>query len=196
MPADDVFELNIDMTISGQNVVNVHHFIQSGVDGTGTWQDALLSVWQDNFKTPLRNCMVQAVTIVQTRMRRLQPTQTQQTIVLDGAIGDILSPALPPHLAVLLRQRAFPTGRKGTGGVKIVGIPDTGVADGRLNEAYKNLVATYGDVSEADITDGATGYTFRAGVLSQVDNVFRAIEKSQVTPRVVTVHSRQIGVGQ
>lgn len=196
MPASDIFELNVDMTWNGQNCVNVHHFTQVGADGSGTWQAALQSVWEDNYKAPLLDMMVTAVLVVQTRMRRLFPTQTQQTIVSVAENGDLLDIGVPTHCAVLLRQRGFPTGRKGTGGVKLCGAPAGEVLNGRITVAHAAKVATYGNVSEANIVDGATGYTFRSGVLSQVDDVFRAIEKSQVTPRVVTVHSRQIGVGQ
>lgn len=196
MPANDIFELNVDMTWAGQNCVNVHHFIQKGVDGTGTWQAGLLAVWNANYKAPLLAMMVTAVEIVQIRMRRLLPTQTQQTITAVGENGDILDTGVPTHCAVLLRQRGFPTGRKGTGGVKLCGLPDSAVLNGKLTVAAAALVTTYGNVSEADVVDGASGYSFRSGVLSQVDDSFRAIEKSQVTPRVVTVRSRQIGVGQ
>ena len=196
MPADDVFELNVDMTWGGQNCVNVHHFIQVGGDGTGTWQAALLSVWEDNYKALLLDMMVTAVNIVQVRMRRLLPTQTQQTITTVGETGDILAIGVPTHCAVLLRQRGFPTGRKGTGGVKLCGLDETEVLNGRITVAQAAKVTAYGNVSESNITDGATGYVFRSGVLAQSDDTFRAIEKSQVTPRVVTVRSRQKGVGQ
>lgn len=196
MPANDVYELSVDMTYGGQNIVNVHHFVQNGVDGTGTWQDALMQVWTDNFKGPLSDLMVGTVTIVQVRMRRLKVGQTQQTTVAVGLAGQIMSNGLPTHCAVLIRQRAFPTGRKGTGGVKITGVPIDNVENGQIDLALATLCQTYANISEEDITDPGSGFDFRAGVLSQVDDVFRAIEKSQVTPRVVTVQSRQIGVGQ
>lgn len=195
MAANDVFELSVDMDFGQQNCVNVHHFIQNGVDGTGIWQDALTSVWEDSYEASFLALMTTAVNVVQLRMRRLLPTQTQQTIVSVGELGTHLGASLPTHLACLLRQRGFPTGRKGTGGVKICGVPTSEVLNGKITVAYAAKVTTYGNISEADIVDGATGYSFRSGVLAQSDDTFRAIEKSQVTPRIVTVHSRQIGVG-
>lgn len=196
MPVDDIFELNVDMTIGGQNCVNVHHFIQRDVDGTGSAIDALSAVWTADYKTSLLALMVSTVNIVQLRIRHLLPIQTQQTIIAVGSVGTHAGQALPTYLATLLRQRGFPTGRKGTGGVKIVGTPHGEVLNGRITVAYAAKVTTYGNISEADVTDAGSGYVFRSGVLAQSDGSFRAIEKSQVTPRVVTVHSRQIGVGQ
>jgi len=195
MPANDVFELTVDMTHNGQNLANVHHFTQIGGDGTGTWQDALKQIWIDSYRAALKAMMVTAVNIVQIKVRRLFPTQTQSTTTAIGEAGDIIGVGLPTHAAVLLRQRGFPTGRKGTGGVKICGVPIGAQTAGRLSSAAAALVKTYGDVSESDITDGGSNYTMRAGVLSNVDNVLRKIQKSIVTPRIVTVHSRQVNVG-
>jgi len=195
MPADDIFELGVDMTHAGQNVSNVHHFKQIGADGTGTWQDALLQIWQDNYKALLKALMVTAVEIIQVKVRKLFPTQTQQQALAVAENGTVLDTGLPPHAAALVRQRAIPTGRKGTGGVKIVGVPTQEVEDGRITVSYRNQLESYGNVSEADITDPTSGYVMRSGVLSKVDNSFRSIVKSMATPRIVTVHSRQINVG-
>ncbi len=196
MPANDIFELQVNMTHSGQNVTNVHHFIQVGVDGTGTWQDALKQIWLDNYKDILRALMVVAVNIVEIKLRKLFPVQTQQTASNIGEAGLVLTTGMPTHAAALIRQRATPSGRKGTGGVKICGVPIAEVDEGKISESYRDDMLTYGNISESDITDGGSGYTFRSGVLSNVDNVLRKIVKSMPTPRIVTVHSRQIGVGQ
>lgn len=196
MPALDIFELSVDMTYQGQNVVNVHHKQQIGADGTGTWQASLLTNWQVAYKPRLRAVMTAGINIVQVRMRRLFPTQTQQTITTINEFGLHAGDGMPPHCAALLRQRGQTTGAKGCGGVKFCGVPNQVVLNGKITVAYAALMELYGDQDESDITDGATGYTFRGGVLSQVDNVFRKILKCYATPRVVTVHSRQIGVGQ
>lgn len=196
MAAGDLYEFNVDMTYGGQNCVNVHHFVQNGPDGSGLAQVALHAMWLAVYRTPLRAIMTNEVNIVQTRIRRLQPTQTQQTITAVGSLGTHTGTALPPHAACLLRQRGTPSNRKGTGGVKIVGVPEGQVLAGVLEVAYAALVQTYGDVSESDQTDGGTGYVWRSAVYSIIDNTARLIEKSKVTPRIVTVHSRQIGVGQ
>jgi hypothetical protein len=129
-------------------------------------------------------------------MRRLFPTQTQQTITARGSFGGIAGDGMPTHCAALLRQRGITLGAKGIGNVKIAGVPRAVVANGRITAAQAALYTTYGEVSEAAIVDGATGYGFHSGVLSQIDDSFTVIEKSVATPRVVTVHSRQKGVGQ
>ena len=196
MPADDIFERSVDMTYQGQNCVNVEHLQQIGADGTGTWQASLLTNWQVAYKPRLKNVMVAGVNIVQVRMRRLFATQTQQTITTINEAGDHLGDGMPGHCAALLRQRGETTDQKGCGGIKFVGVPNQVVLNGKIVVAYAALMELYGDQDESDITDGATGYTFRGGVLSQIDDVFRKILKCYATPRVVTVHSRQIGVGQ
>lgn len=196
MPALDIFERSTDMTYGGQNVVNVEHLQQIGADGTGTWQASLFTNWDVAYKPRMRNLMTAQVNIVQVRMRRVLPTQTQQTTTTVNEAGLHAGDGMPPHIASLLRQHGETTGRKGTGGIKFTGIPNTEVLNGRITVAYAALMELYGDQDESDITDGATGYTFRGGVLSQVDDVFRKILKSYATPRVVTVYSRQRGVGQ
>ena len=195
MALGDIFELNVDMLFEGQNCVNVHHVIQTSTDGTGTWQVALLGIWTANMEANLLACMVDQVEIVQVRMRRLFPTQTQQTITPRASFGSIAADPLPPHACALIRQRGIPTGRKGTGGVKIIGVPRTLVFDGRITTGYAAILETYAGPMEQDFVHGS-GYEFHYGVLSQVDDSFRAIEKIRATPRIVTVRSRQIGVGQ
>lgn len=194
MPLGDIFELNVDMLFEGQNCVNVHHVLQTTADGTGTWQAALLNRWTTDMEANLLACMVDQVEIVQVRMRRLFPTQTQQTITPRGSFGGIAADPLPPHCCALIRQRGIPTGRKGTGGVKIIGVPRTLVFDGRITTGYAAILETYSLPMEAELVDGS-GYKFRYGVLAQSDDTFRSIEKTRATPRVVTVRSRQIGVG-
>lgn len=195
MAAGDIFELSVDQTYTGQNGVNVHHFTQVGADGTGDARTALFNVWNDNYRAALIAIIIADVNIVQVRIRRINPTQTQSLITAVGETGTRTNPGLPPHCAVLVRQRGFSTGRKGTGGTKIWGVSANQVANGRIDTLEADLYTAWGDLSESDITDGGTGYKFRAGVFSASDSSFRVIEKSQVTPRVVTVHSRQIGVG-
>lgn len=195
MPDGDLYEMNVDLTYAGQNCVNVHHFLQIGADGTGDPRSALHQMWFLKYSAKLQTIMVADVTIVQTRIRQLKPIQTQTLITSAGFAGTHTGDALPPHAACLLRQRGFPTGRKGTGGMKIVGVPTSEVKQGIIEVAYAALVQTYGDLSESNQADGTTGFNWRSCVFSQIDGVPRLIEKSKVTPRIVTVHSRQIGVG-
>lgn len=196
MAADDVFAVSLDTQYNGQNCVNVLHFIQIGADGTGTWQAALLSVWEDNFKVPWIALMVGGVNIVQVRMRRLIPTQTQQTITNIGTVGAHTGAGMPTHAAALLRQRGLTTDEKGTGGQKIVGVPVTEVANGRISKAYSDLMVAYGQEGEVDITDGTSQFKFRQVIYNVPLKSSRKVIHSDGTPRIVTVHSRQLGVGQ
>lgn len=195
MPFADVMELTVDSTFAGQNMSNVHHFAQTSGDGTGSWQTALTAIWVAQFQLNYSNLMTGFVQIVQIRMRRIEPTQTQQTTVPIGIPGNVADDTLPGHCAALLRQRATPSGRKGTGGVKIFGVPLGAVSVGRIDAAYFAAMSTYGNAMEVPQLDVASGYEFHSAVYSQVDNIARPILKTVPTTRVVTVHSRQIGVG-
>jgi len=56
-------------------------------------------------------------------------------------------------------------------------------------------MVAWGDVAESDQTDATSGFVFRSGVFRPSDGTIRKIVKSFATPRLVTVRSRQIGVG-
>ena len=196
MPDGDVFELSVDLQNAGQNMVNVHHFEQIGTDGTSSWQIALDAVWNLEFRPKFLAVFVTAVAVVQLRMRRIEPTQTQQTIFPIGDNGDILDVGLPTHSAAIVRQYAEPSGRKGIGQVKVTGVPMLQVDEGRVTAAYATDLNAYGAVFDKQFTDAASGYTFVSSVYSQIDNVARRILKAGATSRIKTVHSRQRGVGQ
>lgn len=195
MADQDIFELNVDQRYAGQDVTNVHHFQQQGADGTGPWQTALTSVWSSFYEAVFLNMVINTLEIVQIRLRQLLPTQTQQTISARASFGAIVGDGLPPHCCTLIRQHGEGGTRKGTGGSKITGVPRANVESGRINNAMRILMGLWGDVSENNQTDVATGYVFRSGVFRPADGSFRKIVKSFPTPRIITVRSRQIGVG-
>lgn len=195
MAADDTFSVSCDLTYNGQNCVNVLHFKQIGSDGTGVAMASLETVWDTIYKTLYRGLMVITVNVVQVRVRRLAAVESQSTITAVGLAGTHSGQGMPTHSAALLRQRGSSTDpRKGTGGQKIVGVPRSIVEAGRLTQAYADLLIAYGQLGESDETDGATGYTFRQCILDAAGNS-RIIVHNAATPRLITVRSRQIGVG-
>lgn len=198
MADNDIYELNVDMTYSGQNLVNVYHFQQDGTDGTGTGRAALAAIWVANFKAPHVALLVSAVNTVQLRIRQLFPFQTQQLIFPIGALGDTIDNGLAPQQCAILNQkgeRGGPKGRRGAGHMKISGVPASASAAGRVNDAYAELMNTLGTVFSSKLTDAGSGYTFDSVILSGVDDVPREILSSGSTSRIRTVYSRSIGVG-
>jgi len=196
MPANDIMELTVDQTYAGQNITNVHHFQQLGPDGTDIWQIALKSIWTALFEPAFLAMVIDTLEVIQIKLRRLLPIQTQQSIFARGTFGTIAGDGLPPHAATLVRQYGEGADRKGTGGSKIAGVPEAAIEEGRISAAQAALMVTWGDLAEVDHTDGVTGYTFRSGVFRPADGTIKKIIKSFATPRIITVRSRQIGVGQ
>lgn len=192
----DILECNIDMTYSGQDVTNVLHFIQVGADGAGDVREALATLWEDHYKTTFLALLVNAVSVVQLRIRKLYPTQTQQHLapILEG--GDSVANGMPPNCCAIMRCASVRDGRKGVGFMKITGVPQDAVNEGRINLAYGALVNAHGAVYEDDQTESGSGFVFRSVVYSVIDNVGRAILKAGATSRVKTVYSRSAGVGQ
>lgn len=195
MPAGDIMELTVDQTYAGQNIANVHHFLQIGPDGTGTWQNALKDIWTAFFEDKFLDMVIDTLEVIQIRLRRLLPTQTQSSIIARGVPGNITGDGLPPHAATLVRQYGEGADRKGTGGSKIAGVPEAAIEEGRISAAQAALMVAWGDVAESDQTDATSGFVFRSGVFRPSDGTIRKIVKSFATPRLVTVRSRQIGVG-
>jgi len=193
MPANDVFELSIDATYNGQQMTNVMHFIQVGTDGTGDARTALLNVWLSFFDPGQRALQVPAVVHSQDRCRRILPTQTQTLIVANVGVGLATGNGIPQNQCAILRMYATPAGRKGVGHQKLYGVRDTGVRDGRIDDAFFGLASTYGDVFEADQTD-ISGFVFRAGVLG-LDSVLRTVQRTSPLGRIKQVHSRSFNVG-
>ena len=195
MPDGDIFELNVDMTFAGQNCVNVHHFEQAGTDGTGDAREALTTIWVDAFLDDFLALMVDVVTVVQLRCRRIKPTQTQQFIETVGLDGTNADTGMPSGSCPLIRFYTETTGRKGVGGMKLVGASINNVDFGRVNLAYANLMQTFADIFGGNHVDPGSGYTFTPSVYSLIDNVAREIVAGVALTRVRTVHSRQVGVG-
>lgn len=198
MPSGDIFECNVDHTYAGQNLTNVLHFLQVGDDGTGSALVAISGIWVTNFKNPHVALLVDSVNIVQLRIRKVQPTQTQQLIFPIGQVGDVVQNGLPPQQCAILEQkgqRGGAKGRRGAGHMKISGVPVTVVDTGRINENYAGDMNTLGDVFQEQLIDGPSGYKFDSIVLSQLDGFARVILFSGPTSRIRTVYSRSIGVG-
>lgn len=196
MPDGDVYELNVDQTYTGQNITNVHHFQQVGTDGGGAPLVGLTEIWKDNFQAAFDALVVTGVLTVQLRARQLTPVQTQTFIAAIGNNGDILDKGLPPQQCAILHQQGERRGRKGTGHMKISGVPIANVDAGRINVAYATLMNTLGEEFKHVHSDVATGYSFEAVVFSQIDSVASDILAIGAGSRIRTVYSRSIGVGQ
>lgn len=194
MPDGDIYEATVQMSFFAQQVVNVHHFVQSGADGAGKAEDAVDVAWANVFKTALRNIMTDDVTINALSIRRIKPTQTQPTVYGYADNGLATGESLPTHCCAIVTQLAEPAGRKGTGHVKIAGVPSDEVKGGRISGDYATDLNTYGDGFEAEIIT-PSAYRFFPAVYSQIDSVARPILKAGGRTRVRTVHSRQFGVG-
>lgn len=195
MPTGDIYELNVDMELSGQAVTNVHHFRQEGADGTGDPREALANVWDDYFKTTAKTLAVIGLTFVQTRNRQIKPVQTQQFFNNINESGDIPDPGMPTGSCVLIRFYTENAGPKGIGGMKVVGASIDNIEFGRVNVAYANLCQAHADLFGITYTDSGSGFKFIPCVYSQIDNVAREIVLGVVLTRAKTVHSRQVGVG-
>ncbi len=195
MADQDTLSLSCDLTYNNQNCVNVLHFVQQGASGTGTAMDALGVMWTANYKTLYKGLMTVGVNIVQIRVRRLTVVESQSVITAVGEIGTHSGGGMPTHSSALLRQRgASAAARRGTGGQKICGVPRSIVKNGRITEAYATLMQAYGVLGESDITESGSGYKFRQIIIS-VGGSAGVIVHNSVAPRLVTVRSRQIGVG-
>ncbi len=195
MAKDDIYELTVRQTVALQNVVNVHHFLQSRVDGSGLAVDALNTLWNSIFKLAFKALLSSELNIVDISIRRIKPTQTQPTVFAVGENGTNMVNAMPTHCCALVRQFAEPAVRKGTGSVKIAGVPQDAVNQGRVSVAYAALMNTYGNKFVGEIIDATSTYAFEPSVFSQIDSVARPIIRAGHSSRVRTVHSRQIGQG-
>lgn len=198
MPSGDIFECNVDQTYAGQNMTNVLHFQQVGDDGTGTALVAISGIWVVFFKNLHAALLVDAVNIVQLRIRQVLPIQTQQLIFPIGQQGDVTEGGLPPQQCAILQQkgqRGGVKGRRGAGHMKISGVPDNVVDTGRINANYAGDMNALGDEFAKQITDSPSGFKFDSVVLSQIDDVARVIQFSGPASRIRTVYSRTIGVG-
>ena len=195
MPANDVYELSIDQLLQGQNLTNVHHCIQIGSDGTGDARAAVTLWWDEHFKENWLDCIVTAVSMVQTRVRRLQPTQTQTLITAATGDGDVLGEGLPSQSCGIIRTYAVPLARRGTGHVKVPGIDIAVTAAGKIDAATESIWNAFAVEMQTDLTETTTGYIFRMGVYSTIDEVLRPIVLAKARPRIKTCHSRSMGVG-
>ncbi len=195
MADGDIYELTVRQTLNSQNISNVHHFKQVGDDGTGTAEFALDAIWNAGFKDLYKQVVTLLTFITDLSIRQIQTVQTQPTVFPVAESGDDVSTALPTHCCAILRQKAEPDGRKGSGHMKIAGPPITAANEGRINLVYATLLKALGDAYESQHTDVASGYSFDPVVYSQVDQVGRKILKSTPLTRLRTCHSRQVGVG-
>lgn len=195
MPDGDIYEINVDGTVAGQNICNVHHFVQVGSDGTGDARTALATLWNDVYKAKFLDCLADAYALQQYRVRQLKPVETQSLVTAASGAGDIAIEPLPNQNCAILRQYAVPLLRRGTGHVKLSPIPITFGSEGRIDDAMATLMDVFGAVMEADQTESGSGYVFRSGVYSLVDFILRKIVSTQAVGPIKTVYSRSIGVG-
>ncbi len=195
MPDGDVYEINVDGTLDSQNICNVHHFVQVGSDGTGDARAALAVLWNDKFKAKFLDCLSDQYDQTTYRVRQLQPVETQSLVTTAVGQGQVASEPIPTQSCAILRQHAIPSGRKGTGHVKLSGISITHYQEGRITEALQTLLEIFGAVMESNQTESGSGFVFRSGVYSIADSVLRTVVKAVAVGAIKTVYSRQIGVG-
>jgi len=194
MPDGDIYESSVDGLIASQAVTNVHHSVQIGTDGTGDPRVAVASIWATFFQTAFLNCVVDDYLLTITRTRRLFPTQTQSFVTNVALNGNVVGDPLPTNQCAILRQYGTLTVRKGVGHVKMPGVDDVFVDEGRVNASYVGLAEIFGNVFEVDQTHAASGFVFRSCVLG-TDNVARQIQATKMTGRIKQIRSRTIGVG-
>lgn len=196
MPAGDIYELNVDATLAGQAITNTFHFLQIGGDGTGDGRIACDNIWPASLETSWLASLCTNYFQTNTRVRRIKPTETQALITNNVGVGAMVEEALPPQACIILREHATPSGRKGTGHIKISGCPLGDVFEGRINASLSATLTTFATNLGSPITDVATGYVFHASVYSQIDAVARPILNAFPMSRVKTVYSREVGIGQ
>jgi hypothetical protein len=194
MPAGDIYEMAVDQQFANQQISNIHHFIQIGVDGLGDGREGLATVWVSEFEPPYLNLISSQVDVLQTRIRRLFPTQTQQSFDSRNVPGNVVGNPLPTNQCSILREYAIPDGRKGVGHVKIPGVDNVFVNEGRVNGSYVGIAEIFGNVFEVDQTVPIQGWVFRACVLG-TDDVARQIQRTRMTSRIKQIRSRTVGVG-
>lgn len=194
MPAGDVYELTIDSTYNAQSIANVLHFTQIGADGGGLGEEAVPAMFASVFLQPWAAMICNTYQFLQSRCRRITPTETQQFVSPINVFGDDVRQDSPTHLTAILRTYGTTTGRKGTGGIKFCGFSIDSYREGRIGGPFAGLGKVLGELMELDQSDVGSGYIFHASVFSRIDKVARQIQKTVMLPRLKTVRSRQLGV--
>ena len=193
MPINYIYELDCDMTFNNQKVTNIYHFVQTGADGSGDGRFAIGTGWVSEFLAPLLSLLADEVQVDILRIRRLLPIQTQTLIVTINEPGLVAGQPLPTNQCSVLRLYGTRDGRKGIGNMRLPGVDNGFVDEGRIDGSYLALMELYGDKFEADFTD--TGWTFRSVVLG-TDDVGRKVQVTKATSRIKQLRSRTIGQGQ
>ena len=196
MAANDVYSLSLDSLYNGQNTVNVMHFKQVGADGTGDARNSLNIMFDITLRTLFEPLFTDETTMVQTRARRLFPTETQ---TLTGALGDPgteTSNGLPPQCCAILRLVGNRGAGRGSGSLKLGQIGEGFVDEGRVDASYVALAQSLGNQLAQDIVEGTFNWTWRCVIWNPGDNTFITVQAARPATRIRTVHSRQLGVGQ
>lgn len=197
MAAGDTYQVRNLWTLFGQKCVNVFHYTQVGVDGTGSGRQALMDAYTlSEVSQYLLLSSPDAVFDV-VGVKGVGAILSQEIVEPIGLGGTNSGDAMPPNMTLAVTFYTATKGPKGRGRTYLIGVPEDVVENGVVLEAYHSgVLLTWLNAQNDLLTDPGSGYTFRRSIWNPIDDVGHNIIFGDTNPRVRNLRSRTIGQGQ
>ena len=156
MPAGDIYQLNVDQTLHGQELTNVHYFRQESADPPTSPAQALIDAFASELAPKQADFCSDEWRIVGYRAIRIHPMPTQAHFFTSTVVGQLALPAQPANVC-------FVSSMYGTPGAKIrhsrnyyAGLTNFSVVEGLLVQATLVIIRIFLDRLLQNITDATT----------------------------------------
>lgn len=192
MAINDVFELVLGMTQSGQKMVNRFYYKQDGADGGLAPEEALKNAFVLTMVPAYQAVTCTALSFETIRIRKVQPVEGGSFVWAVDEPGTIVEDPIPPNGVVIIAFFTSLLTRQGRGRMHVSGIPDSWTEHGVLFATQYALYDVLADLFVAQLPAAGGNPAFDCGLKGALAADFKNISEARPRNRVFTLRSRSM----
>lgn len=211
MPVNDIYTLNVDMSLFGVELTNVHTFIQQSPDPGTPPGISLISAYSEEVMTDQIGYMSPDCQVTTLRARRLHPNPTQSVFLTENRFGQATGNSHPANVAAIgtlygkdeveVPLSSDPVVNVAVlqvvrAAVRLAGIPLAQIIEGVVEEATRALILTFLKKLISQISDAATGTQWQRVIWRPTHVIATEVIDVQTKAISKKLRSRTQGVGQ
>lgn len=195
MPQNDIYQLNVDATLWGQEVRQVHHFRQDSPDPVSPVGTTLINAWDQNVKQPYLDCVADDFQFTVSSARRVWPNPSQTVFLTTAGGGALVGMAASANTVAVTGYYGRGNPAWVVGRTFMSGLRELDIHAGLINAATITLIKTFITALLGEIQDAGTSTSWKKVIWRTAQLTALDILQGQIRTRTSKLRSRTKGQG-